>query len=594
MARSTHHVAILFCLLVLALVARQAEALTFEVNVLGDKGDINPGDGLAEIEMGSGQATLRAAIEEANAFAGPDTINITATGTSNVGAILQITESVAITGPGPTQFAVDAQGLTEIFLIDADIRVDMSGFSVVGGLATGGIGEDSNGDTGAGGGGSGCGGCLYNLGANVYLSNMTFEQCSALGGDGGNAGGGVTTANGGDSSHGLGFGGTGVLGAGVSGSDGGGGSGGGSEGANGGEGGAPGGGGGGGAGGLAIEGSGGVVDDFGGRGRWGQNQIDDGFAQGGGGGGGAGLGGAIFSLAGVVTVIDSTFTENTATGGSAGTGGQGISQMDDGAGKGAAIMAYPGASIAIENCTFDSNAASSDAGSGADNDDTFAVMNGFPGAFSITRVDDNPTAADQVDFLISFTEAVTGFDATDLEIIASKAVTGASIESVTGGPVGFIATVNTGIGSGTLGIRVIDDETVESEATGVPIGGGGPDNGIFDGGEAYTVEKGPRIHSADQDEDNSIALSELLRVVQFFNTGGYACADPPGSTEDGYLAGTGDKSCASHDSDYAMVDFIVDLGELLRLVQFYNASAYYDCPDNDPATEDGYCPGVAP
>ena len=46
----------------------------FVVNSTGDDSDVFPGDGVAETIPGSGITTLRAAIEEANAFPGPDTI----------------------------------------------------------------------------------------------------------------------------------------------------------------------------------------------------------------------------------------------------------------------------------------------------------------------------------------------------------------------------------------------------------------------------------------------------------------------------------------------------------------------------------------
>lgn len=97
-------------------------------------------------------------------------------------------------------------------------------------------------------------------------------------------------------------------------------------------------------------------------------------------------------------------------------------------------------------------------------------------------------------------------------------------------------------------------------------------------------------HSADQNTDNFISLSELLRVIQFFNSGGYACAQPPNSTEDGYAPGAGDQSCVAHSSDYSPTDFQISLSELLRLIQLFNSGGYHACPDE--GTEDGYCPGL--
>lgn len=99
------------------------------------------------------------------------------------------------------------------------------------------------------------------------------------------------------------------------------------------------------------------------------------------------------------------------------------------------------------------------------------------------------------------------------------------------------------------------------------------------------------MHSADRNGDGKIDLSELLRAIQFYNAGGYHCAETPDSTEDGYVPGLGaNHSCPPHDSDYNPQDWGINLSELLRLIQFYNAGAYFLCPD--AATEDGFCAGM--
>lgn len=95
------------------------------------------------------------------------------------------------------------------------------------------------------------------------------------------------------------------------------------------------------------------------------------------------------------------------------------------------------------------------------------------------------------------------------------------------------------------------------------------------------------IHSADQDADHQISLSEMLRVIQMYNSLGYHCA---AGTEDGYAPGAGDtSSCAPHLSDYSPQDWSISLSEMLRIVQFFNSFGYIYCPDAD--TEDGFCPG---
>jgi len=78
-----------------------AAPLTFTVNVTGDGQDANPGDGICA--TGTGNCSLRAAIQEANANAGKDTINFNIPGagvhTITPGSLLpDITSAVVIDG----------------------------------------------------------------------------------------------------------------------------------------------------------------------------------------------------------------------------------------------------------------------------------------------------------------------------------------------------------------------------------------------------------------------------------------------------------------------------------------------------------------
>jgi len=122
------------------------------------------------------------------------------------------------------------------------------------------------------------------------------------------------------------------------------------------------------------------------------------------------------------------------------------------------------------------------------------------------------------------------------------------------------------------------------------------DGGVFAlggkllGGVVFTMAAQTEVfHSADTDGDNYISLSELLRLVQFYNSPGYHCCETE-CTEDGYLPGAGDASCAPHDADYAPQDWQIGLAELLRIIQFFNSGGYSYCPEQ--ATEDGFCPGA--
>ncbi|HPO15120.1 MAG TPA: M4 family metallopeptidase [Candidatus Hydrogenedentes bacterium] len=113
---------------------------------------------------------------------------------------------------------------------------------------------------------------------------------------------------------------------------------------------------------------------------------------------------------------------------------------------------------------------------------------------------------------------------------------------------------------------------------------GSPEEGALEG----EGEVNDGIHSADPNGDHTISLSELLRIIQFFNSNGFHCQ---AGSEDGYAPGPGDTACAPHDSDYNAQDWHISLSELLRIIQFFNSGGYHYCPGED--TEDGYCPGLA-
>lgn len=94
--------------------------------------------------------------------------------------------------------------------------------------------------------------------------------------------------------------------------------------------------------------------------------------------------------------------------------------------------------------------------------------------------------------------------------------------------------------------------------------------------------------SADYDANWRIGLSELLRLIQFYNSPGYHC-DAQG--EDGYAAGSGaDHDCLPTSADYKPQDWRIDLSELLRYIQIYNVGGY----ERSEGTEDGIAPTPDP
>ncbi len=132
-----------------------------------------------------------------------------------------------------------------------------------------------------------------------------------------------------------------------------------------------------------------------------------------------------------------------------------------------------------------------------------------------------------------------------------------------------------GIGEGEGG----QEGTTEGNPEGIQ-------EGIVEG--SIEGEQTPPYHSADANHNWRIEIGELLRVIQFFNSGGYHCAS--GESEDGYHAGynTAQVSCRPHASDFSPQDWKIQLSELLRLIQFFNIGGYSrDCGSS--VDEDGFC-----
>ncbi len=110
-----------------------------------------------------------------------------------------------------------------------------------------------------------------------------------------------------------------------------------------------------------------------------------------------------------------------------------------------------------------------------------------PVVSSITRGNNNPTDAFNVNFLVTFSESVTGVEANDFTL-TTTGVTGASISGVSGSGSTRTVTVKTGSGDGTIRLNLVDDNTVIDWVSN-PLGGAGAGNGNFSGGEVYTIDK---------------------------------------------------------------------------------------------------------
>ena len=133
------------------------------------------------------------------------------------------------------------------------------------------------------------------------------------------------------------------------------------------------------------------------------------------------------------------------------------------------------------------------AGTGAGNGNItgpiYTVIKSAPLVASITPASPNPTAAGTIEFTVVFNQDVTGVDRTDFRMFGSG-ITGFGIASeVTGSGNTYTVVGNTGNGNGTLGLNLLDNDSIRNNV-GAPLGGTGAGNGNFTG-QTYTVNKTP-------------------------------------------------------------------------------------------------------
>jgi formylglycine-generating enzyme required for sulfatase activity len=136
---------------------------------------------------------------------------------------------------------------------------------------------------------------------------------------------------------------------------------------------------------------------------------------------------------------------------------------------------------------------------------------------------------------------------------------------------------------------IIPDGEGEGEGT-VDGEGEGEGDGSADGEEGEG-EGESEPHSGDWNggPDGRIDLAELLRVIQLYNAAVFCCGN--GETEDGFELGPCTKQeCNRHSADYDDNPWGISLTELLRVIQFFNLGGYYACDSGtDP---DGFCAGT--
>ena len=139
----------------------------------------------------------------------------------------------------------------------------------------------------------------------------------------------------------------------------------------------------------------------------------------------------------------------------------------------------------------------------------------FPTVSSINRASSNPTnPATSVSWTVTFSASVTGVDTTDFALVPGGSVSGASITSVTGSGTTWTVTANTGSGYGSLGLNLVDDDSIV-DGSGNKLGGTGVGNGDFTG-QVYTIPAPVTVSSINLASSNpTIPAASVSWTVTF-------------------------------------------------------------------------------
>ena len=143
----------------------------------------------------------------------------------------------------------------------------------------------------------------------------------------------------------------------------------------------------------------------------------------------------------------------------------------------------------------------------------------LPKVSSVVRTSAGPTSASSVNFTVTFSESVTGVDVTgpvfdDFILMTSSDINGASVTAVSGSEKTYTVTVNTGSGSGTIQLNVVDNNSI-LDATSNPLGGMGIGDGDFTMGEFYAVDKSAPMVAMTSSTSDPTSSSPITVTVTF-------------------------------------------------------------------------------
>lgn len=135
-----------------------------------------------------------------------------------------------------------------------------------------------------------------------------------------------------------------------------------------------------------------------------------------------------------------------------------------------------------------------------------------PTVMNSVRANANPTNITSVNFTITFSENVTGVNASDFAV-TTTGVSGATLNGISGSGSNYTVIVNTGSGNGTIRLDIVDNDSI-MDASSNPLGETGTLNGSFNTGETYNIDKiEPSILSITRANANPTTVSKINFLI---------------------------------------------------------------------------------
>ncbi|MBX7257038.1 MAG: hypothetical protein K1Y02_11810 [Candidatus Hydrogenedentes bacterium] len=123
----------------------------------------------------------------------------------------------------------------------------------------------------------------------------------------------------------------------------------------------------------------------------------------------------------------------------------------------------------------------------------------------IVRVGATPSNAATVEFQVIFSANVTGVDESDFTL-RSGSIGDASVSGVTGSGTTYTVSVNSGTGDGTIGLDLVDDNSILDESSN-SLGGAALNDGDYTNGPQYEIDKtAPSIALAETGESDGLFI----------------------------------------------------------------------------------------